>query len=154
MAEVLGIVSSVIAIIQLTASVTNLCFGYMSTVKGASKDVADLMNELYALRGVFEYLNIHLKSTTQVQNPSPNNSRESTIQLLDLPNGPLKRCYNLLRELETELTDRPRLGRHLIWPFREKEILKYIARLERDKSLFGLVMHGDHMYEYLSYSPL
>lgn len=144
MAEALGIVGSIIGIIQLTATVTNLCFEYMSTVKGASKDIADLINELYALHGVFEYLNMHLRPTSH-QNPNSSNPRESTIQLLDLPNGPLKRCYKLLQEIEIELTNRPRLGRHLVWPFKEKEILKYIARLERDKSLFGLAMHGDHM---------
>lgn len=142
--EALGVAASIIAIIQLTGTVTKLCHGYLGTATGATKEMSLILNELYALKSVFEWLESQLKSD-QGANTTP---RAAMIQLLDLPNGPLERCRETLRAL-AEMLKPPKLGRHIVWAFREKDVARLIGRLERDKLLFMLALHGDQMCDFL-----
>lgn len=71
--EALGAAASIIAIIQLTGTVTKLCHEYLGGATGATKDMLQILNELYALKGVFEWLESRLKSN-QGTNTSPRTS--------------------------------------------------------------------------------
>ncbi|KAL0635425.1 hypothetical protein Q9L58_005633 [Maublancomyces gigas] len=138
--EVVGVTASIIGIIQLTGTVTKLCHEYLGRATGATKEMSLILNELYALKGVFEWLESQLKPN-QGANTTP---RTAMIQLLNLPNGPLERCRDTLRELG-EMLQPPKLGRHIVWSFREKDVARLIGRLERDKLLFMLALHGDQI---------
>lgn len=85
--------ASIIAIIQLTGTVTKLCHEYLGRATGATKEMSLILNELYALKSVFEWLESQLKPN-QGANTTP---RTAMIQLLNLPNGPLERCRDTLR---------------------------------------------------------
>lgn len=138
--EALGVAASIISIIQLTDTVTKLCHEYLGTATGATKEMSLILNELYALKGVFEWLESQLMSNQGI-NTTP---RTAMIQLLNLPNGPLERCRDTLRVLKP-----PKLGRHIVWAFCKKDNARLIGRLERDKLLFMLALHGDQMYDFL-----
>ncbi|KAF8242307.1 ankyrin [Wilcoxina mikolae CBS 423.85] len=132
----MDIAGNVIAILQLTTKVVSSCHDYITTARAAVKEIPQIVTELYALKGILEWLQSSLNGASAARKP--------TIELLGLPNGPLERCQNTLRELENIL-EAPKLGRHIVWPFKEKSVLKLIGMLERDKTLFMLALQGDHI---------
>lgn len=139
MGEVLGISASLIAIIQLTGTVTCLGWGYISGVKRAPKDLRDLVDELNSLSKVL--------SIVQDLAADPN-KKSTALQKLDDTNGPLKLCARDLEDLRLKLE--PRGGfkgfmDNIAWPLKETDTLQYIARLERHKTLLIFALNADHM---------
>lgn len=63
MAEVLGITSSVIAIVQLTGKLTSLSYGFIGGVKRAPKELHALAGELSSLSQVINALQDYLMQT-------------------------------------------------------------------------------------------
>ncbi len=53
MAEPLGLVASVIAVVELSAKVASLCFEYYTNVKKARNDIARLQREADGLKVIF-----------------------------------------------------------------------------------------------------
>jgi hypothetical protein len=48
--------ASVIAVLQLTGSVINICYDYQSTVRHASKDIEHIRQQLVSFHDVLEHL--------------------------------------------------------------------------------------------------
>ncbi len=59
----LSISASVITLIQATNGVIHLCFDYASTVKGASRAISGLLEEIKSLRNILESLERLLASS-------------------------------------------------------------------------------------------
>lgn len=141
MAETLGLAGSVIAIIGLTAKVVVLGYRfheYARDMKRAPMDIQKLMNELHSLMPVLVALRDFALA----------NQQSTTLQMLDVPNGPLQDCAQELRYLEERL--KPKKGwkgktEILMWPLQEQETTRHISLLERHKTLFALALNMDHM---------
>jgi hypothetical protein len=140
----LSAAASVIAVIQISGTVFDLCRSYYTAVKDARKDIMRLQNELRGLETV-------LASVADLAD-ADDSERLSTLQMLIKPDGPLWQCREDLEGLlETlhigEGEDRmKRFGvRALKWPFRNKDIDKVVGVIERHKSLFDLALTADQM---------
>lgn len=140
MAELVGLSASILGIIDLTAKVSVLCQGYISGVKRASQDMAQLRDELKFLSGVLGVLKDYI-----ITNP-PAGSSASAILVSE--GGPIHGCAGLLGLLQDKLT--PREGfkgmlDSLKWPLKEAETIKYVTQLERHKAIFTLAVSADNM---------
>lgn len=99
MAEVLGIVASIIAVLQLNRKVTSMSYHYITGVKRAPKDLRELMEELHSLGQVLISLQDYTSKTLQSE----------ALQKLNGQDGPLRGCVqeleSLMRKMETKDTD-------------------------------------------------
>lgn len=138
MADPLSITASIIAIIQLTGTVTK----YLSNVKDSPEDRGRLLLEISNLSGLLSTLGKISEESTS------DDSWRATIIQLSTPDGPLEQCRRFLQQLSTKLAPAAGLrkfGKSLLWPFQKAEILEILNRIERLKTIFGLALQTDHM---------
>ena len=136
MAEVLGVVSSISAILQLASTAVR----YIKDVKNAPDDEAKLSNEICAAHGIL----VMLKDRVEQQ---PNTTL-STVGLLACPNGPLSQFQAALERLIKRLKPASGMkaaGKTLAWPFKKAEVEEILRTIERQKSCFSLAFQEDHV---------
>lgn len=117
---------TIIAVVTTSATILSLITNYYSDVKGATEGQKRLHNELKALH--------HVLVKAQYLAEGPNASKVPALSSY------LKEsCSSDLKDLEAKLYP----GKHgkikkklgvLKWPFEQKEVDKYINRIERHKS--------------------
>lgn len=140
MADALGIVASVIAILQLTGKLVSLGYDYIGGAIDASKDIRWLLGELHSLSNVLLILQDHARDDKTL--------RLTALQTLNGQNGPLEGCRLELQRLQLKLEPKTGLRgkmKSLVWPLKEKEIFKHISRLEGHKNLFNLALTADQL---------
>lgn len=131
--------ASLIAVIEISAKITSLCFQYSVAVKYANRDIDRLQRKVSDLKNILEgakrLLDGQLLSTAQT--------------LVDS----LKDCFLRLEELQTQLDPgktrkaMSRLGvRAIKWPFTSKEIEKIVNGLERYEQTFILALQVDQTW--------
>lgn len=140
MAEIIGIISGIIAVVQLTGKLTSISYGYIGGVKRASRDLGELLDELGSLSRVLISLQYYVDGNR--------GAPTTALQRLNDPDGPLKVCARELEELVLKLE--PRDGWKgvvdgLKWPLKEKDTAQFISRIERHKSLFVFALTADQM---------
>lgn len=123
MAELVGFVSAIVGLIQLTGTLTSISYGYIGGVKHAPKDITRLVSELGLLGKVL----ISLKGYAD-ENPS-----SKALERLNDEDGPLQACLMEFRELESKL--QPSGGvkgviDRLKWPLKESDTQACIQRIE------------------------
>lgn len=138
----LSAAASVIAVIQISASVFDVCRTYYTAVKNARKDIMHFQNELRGLESV-------LTSVADLAD-ADDSERLSTLQILIKPEGPISQCRDdlegLLEKLQAGVGEKQknRFGVHVLnWPFKNKDIDKAISTIERHKSLFNFALTAD-----------
>ncbi|KAF8538591.1 hypothetical protein BDD12DRAFT_139382 [Trichophaea hybrida] len=137
---------SVIAVIQVSGQIFNLCRDYYFAVKDARDDIQLLLDELTALQDVLESVAemIEISDTSKL----------SILEILSKPNGPLEQCLAELNALETKLNSDARdtgermrrFGRRALkWPFTCKDVEKSVGIIGRHKATFSLALTADQM---------
>ena len=140
MAEPVSIGASIIAVLQLTATV----YKYVNCVRDSSQErtrlrdgIASACTPLYMLRD-------------RLDEAGQDASLLSSVRSLGGRNGPLDQFKKLLESLADRLTSingRSRkldeLPRNLQWPFRKDEIESILRAMESQKSLFHLALQND-----------
>ncbi|RYO93373.1 hypothetical protein DL762_001072 [Monosporascus cannonballus] len=134
--------ASVIAVIQICASVFDLCRTYYTGVKDARKDITRLRNEVTRLESV-------LTSIADLAD-TDDSAKLSVLRTLVKPGGALSQCQNDLTGLLGKLQcsyDKEGMNRFgwrsLTWPLKSKDVDKSIAEIDRHKSLFYLALTTD-----------
>ena len=138
MAEVLGITASVIAILQISASVVSV----LNDVKNASRDSTRILVEISGVQGILSTLRDLVASAESTE------TWLSTMRSLDGPNGPLTQFRVALEQLAADLKPLiglKKAGRALIWPFKKKDVAQILGSIERQKTLFILALQNDHV---------
>jgi hypothetical protein len=142
MAEALGLASSVIAVIDLSAKVASWCSEYYANVKNAPDDIERLQGETQRLRETLERV--------QSLCDGPNVAKLQASQ--NLRDG-VKECRVQLALLKTKLEPRRtqtlmrRFGvRALTWPFKRGEVDDIIKKLGNCKDIILLSLQVDQMY--------
>lgn len=140
--EPLSGVASVIAVVEISARLLNLCQKYCSAVKEARKDIQHFRNEVIALHDVLMNVQDLVDSSDGAQ-----------LSILDMP---LKQCLSTLEELLTKLdpgedeNTMKQFGRRAWkWPFSSNDIKKAIAAIDRHKNTFNLALNADQTYSFL-----
>ena len=131
--------ASVIAVIDLSAKITSLCFQYSVAVKNSKKDIERLQRKVSDIKGVLE-------EVKQLLDGRDKTLLSATHKLSDS----LKECFLQLTELNKQLEPgktRTAMSqvwvRALRWPFTSKEIEMLVARLERYEQTYALALQAD-----------
>ncbi|KAH8803296.1 hypothetical protein F5884DRAFT_903864 [Xylogone sp. PMI_703] len=134
--------ASIIALIQISAQLFNLCQNYYVGVKGARDDIRRLRNELITLQDIL----------TEIQDLTrePVNKSPSTLDVLNGSDGPISQCMKDLEQLLTKLNayyDKDKITklgyRALKWPFSSKDVDKLLQIIQRHKITFNLALTAD-----------
>jgi hypothetical protein len=133
--------ASVIAVVDISAKITSLCFQYLIAVKDAKNDIERLQRQVAKIGGILEKIKQLLDGRDK--------ARLSTTSGLS---DSLKECFRELEELNAELEPgktrkaMSRLGvRVLKWPFTSKQVEKIVSSLERYEQAFALALQVDQM---------
>jgi ankyrin repeat domain-containing protein 50 len=146
----LSITASLIAVLQISGSVTSTLYEYRAGVKSASGDAARIISELNGLRGVLEGL---LQAVEKEDASSGGGSRLATFQALAQPNGELELCKTDLEAVSVKLggdglassSGWKRVRRALEWPFKEKDVEKLWGSVQRAKTTMHLALATDQV---------
>ena len=129
MAEVLGLLASVIAVIQLTQVVDKRVSEYLHTVKSAQSVLVPLLAKLRHLNAILSTLQLQLETTNS-----------SALQHLD---EPLRFCEALLTKLKTRLDHLKIIAGCVIGPVLDKDSLKHLKRLDDLIPVLQLALDAD-----------
>jgi hypothetical protein len=131
--------ASVIAVIDMSAKITALCFQYSIAVKDAKNDIERIEKKVGDIKRV-------LKSIKKLLD-GPHKARLSTTYGLSKS---LKQCLRELQELQKELKPgktrktMSRFGvRALKWPFTSKQVERIISSMEGYEQTFTLALQVD-----------
>lgn len=136
--------ASIIAVIDISAKIFELCQTYFSAVKEAREDIRRLRDGVTSLHDVI----------TEVRDlaEDPSSSRRSVFSHLNQHNGPVQQCETDLRGLEAQLdlgegeSKMRRFGlRALKWPFSSKDIDKRLQVINNHKATFTLALTSEHL---------
>ena len=140
MAEPLSIGASIIAVLQLTATV----YKYVNCVKDSSQERSRLRDGLASACTPLYMLRDRLNEAGQ------DASLHSSVRSLGGQNGPLDQFKKLLESLADRLASTDgksrklnELRRSLEWPFRKDEVESILRAMESQKSLFHLALQND-----------
>lgn len=132
--EAIGAAAAVIQLVELTIKIGSACQKYYIGVKDARKDIQRVTDEVTSLADVLQ----------QIQDiiDGPRGSSLVISDVLNKPEGPLQACYAELTGLNETLSSSSSGGklRSLAWPFKEKEITKFLAVIERQKAALELTL--------------
>ncbi|KAK6349854.1 hypothetical protein TWF696_006117 [Orbilia brochopaga] len=140
MAEVLGLVASVIQVAQVAQIVLTTCCRYIGKVRHAADDVNRTIQGVGQLVAILSDLKIVIESK--------NETERTRLKALMEPHGPLTLCEAAIKELETKLSPAAGPGRmtfreKLKWPFESKRITEILNTIEKQRSLLELVLVAD-----------
>jgi hypothetical protein len=136
MAEALGLAPSIIALLNLTVTVVH----YIENVSSGSKYRERMLSELNHIQHILNQLR------DQTQTLNENNVPTEALSWLALPNGPLDQFQVTLERLLSKLkpvVGFKKFGKALVWRFQTEEIEDILSTVERQKSLFILVLQSD-----------
>lgn len=149
MAEAFGIVSGVVAVLQITNTVLSVCYDYNDAVQNAQGELPRVQKEMEDLRTVLQALEPIAKRAQ-----SSNQAQLRKLDLLCNPQGPLETCRKEIERLEEKLKSpawmknfgpkRTALAQSLRWPLKEAETNKSLEIISRMKQTLQLALHADH----------
>jgi hypothetical protein len=140
----LSAAASVIAVVQISAQVFDLCRTYYLEVKEARKDIQRLRDEVTSLQDV-------LTNVADLAD-DPGSAKLSILNLLNQQDGPVQQCQRdlvgIVVKLETGQgkNKMKQFGlRALKWPFSSKDVEKLLTTVGRHKATFNLALTADHV---------
>jgi hypothetical protein len=100
MAEI-GLAASIIAVIQITTSVTKQAYKYCQSVKSATQDIAKIQDQLKDVESILVKLEDLVDRATKSGKPLDS---WPTLVSLNKPDGALEQCRLAMMALHAELT--------------------------------------------------
>jgi hypothetical protein len=144
----LSVVASVVAVIQISAQIFDLCRTYYLNVKDARRDIQRLRNEVNSLQDI-------LVNVADLAN-APQPRFLQTLSVFSQKDGPLEQCQLELTVLLAKLdpgedTSMVKLAlRSLKWPLHSKEIDQVLLAIGRYKASFVLALSTDQTWVLFS----
>jgi hypothetical protein len=147
----LSITANVVAVIQLSDKVIEVCKNYIRSVKSAPNDLRLILVEVGSLKCVLETLELLVSS-------DENADHSAVVGKLKSSDGPLHGCKHALSRLEQLVstpTDRQPDGQrrklvdslaNLAWPLKEGSARKLLDDISRHKATITLFLTTDTMY--------
>ncbi|KAI1824490.1 hypothetical protein F4861DRAFT_256658 [Xylaria intraflava] len=134
----LSVTASVIAVLQLTATVVN----FLNNVKNASesqKQCAIEASNIFALLTSLKY---------RLEEATPADPWYARVRALAVEKGPLSQYRAALERLAAKILPRdgvPKVVAALLWPFNKEEVSEMFTTIERLKSLVSIALEMDHL---------
>ena len=142
MADISGLI---VTVLGLSFELTSTLYSYSRDVKGASRDIQQLSNELFALIGVLE----HIKLQREHESSDPHDKSTDMIETGNTTRV-LNETIEFLQELQASLAPQKSrfhaVAQRLKWPLKEKDTQAHLMRLERAKSYFILSQVTEDMF--------
>ncbi|KAH9203373.1 hypothetical protein DL95DRAFT_504288 [Leptodontidium sp. 2 PMI_412] len=136
--------ASIIAVIDISAKIFELCQTYFAEVKEARKDIQRLRVGVTSLQDVMH----DVKDLAE----EPSSSRRSVFSRLTQHDGPVQQCERDLRRLLVQLepgegeVKMRRFGlRAFKWPFSSKDVDKRLQVINEHKATFTLALTSDNL---------
>ncbi|RAK99927.1 uncharacterized protein BO80DRAFT_465655 [Aspergillus ibericus CBS 121593] len=137
MADPLSIIAFVVQAIDVATEV----YRYGKEVKDAHNEIRELFGELFALKAILEQIEKNQQGALGYDPHAPQSMSSKPFQ------DAMREASTVLKEILDDLESRQAKGtsvwRHLGWPERKAQLKENIARLERLKTYFILVMMND-----------
>src|SRR5271169_850935 len=92
----LSLAASIIAVVQLSDRVITLCCQFIGRVRGAEREVAQMITVITSLKGFLEFLD-------KFVNDDINGDRLPQLHSICRQEGPLDLCSSLLKEMESKM---------------------------------------------------
>jgi hypothetical protein len=154
-AETLGVVGSIIAIVQISKTIISLCQFYIDAVEGASSELRVILIEVSTLRAI-------AKSLQYLTRPDIANS--ALLDQLVAVTGPIEGCKKALKELEALFppTAPPGNGQRskrrklnaavttLAWPLKSGKAKKLLQEIVQHKTTINLALTAEFVYATFS----
>ena len=134
----LSITASLVAIIQLAATITQS----LKEIKSGSEDRIRLREEIRTTSCLLEILH------DRVDDADAPGQDLSSIKLLNVPGGPLDHMKNILSKLKKKLAPENRLlkmSQGFSWPLSRRDVNDFLDIIERQKNTFSLAIQNDNM---------
>ncbi|KAH6878928.1 hypothetical protein BKA58DRAFT_466538 [Alternaria rosae] len=137
MAEVIGTVTSVAQLVQLSGALLAGGYNFLSKVARAPSEIRSLLTETAAINSLLAQLQ-------QIADTSPQAASDDALQALERV-GVFQECQSTLKSIERALAkceqvngqDAKNFGRKLMWPFKEKETKDALQRLHHMRGLLA-----------------
>lgn len=148
----ISITGTLIAVLQVTATVISITYDYRQGVSSASREVLQISSSLNSLKDVLEALLALIEtSSSKAGSGSEMKGEESgarlaTVELLAKEGGTLESCLGELERLREKLEPERgwrKVRKSLVWPLKEKEVKRVLEGLERGKSMMLLALSAD-----------
>ena len=146
--EPVSAAASIVAIVQMTGQLFDLCQTYYRHVRGARADIRLLSDEVCSLIDVLDSLEAVVND--------PLGHRLGTLATLSKSSGPLSSGQNLINglkiKLEASMPDSSRKSSCLTalrWPLKKIELEKTVKAIDRLKSTFSLALATDNAHVLL-----
>jgi hypothetical protein len=147
--DALSSAASVIALIQLTGTLAEICGGYIQEVKKARVEIFTLQQAITGLRHTLQDLLKLLQSDNKMALPTSSRLASN-----------ITNCLSNLQALEVKLDSgkgrklmRKAGLRALKWPLKRAEVEGAIQNLERYKTSFLFSLQVDHTYGVYQTQP-
>lgn len=158
----LSITASIIAVLQVTAQVSAHCLKYIQMSRNAHSEPLQVVREIGGLHMILTTLKQLVEREEHPPGsgtrPLPYDSQDHTLfpilKRLCQPGEVLDSCYVKLKKLEEDMarplkiTSRPGSRRDtvlhtLTWPFKDGQIKKVLADINRFITVFSLALSAD-----------
>ncbi|RSL41375.1 hypothetical protein CEP53_012803 [Fusarium sp. AF-6] len=148
--EALGAVASIIAVVQLTGTIINLCKKYLTSVADLKHDLNCIIIEVSTLRSILELVETAVEGEGD---KSP---------ILDALKAPVSSCQNvladltaLLRSTQCEIPDEQirmrdkasKILRRVEWPYKGDRAKTMLADLSQHKNTIAMILAVDSRHE-------
>jgi len=138
MAEAVGLVASIIAIVQITEEVIKISKKYIHTEQETRSVLAKFIGKLSAYEGLFKGLEL------QARYDESNSIRLSSLEHI---NGPLDACKEALRVIEKKLRNPPSPLNISFGKILPREAVDAIKRLDDLQPLLQFALEADQRYD-------
>jgi len=149
--ETLGVVGSIITIIQISKTIISLCQFYIDAVNGASSDLRVILIEVSTLKGIAQSLQ-YLTQREVVDS--------ALLNQLAAVTGPIEGCKKALNELETlfppaavsinsQRSKRRKLDAAvatLAWPLKRGKAKKLLQEIIQHKTTINVALTAEFVY--------
>lgn len=145
MVEPIGLIGTLIAIVQLSSKVVSTCYEYRRSVKNGPQEIVQVLDEVASLRNIVE----RLIGIVEVNERS---SSTQSLQNMAQSGGLLARCLfevELLKNLLKPRKGWKAKGMALIWPLKQVEVLEHLEVISRLKGTLQLAISTDNACVYM-----
>lgn len=142
MVEPIGLVGTLIAIVQISSKVVSICYEYRRSVKSAPREISQILEEVTSLRNIVEKL-ANIAETDEEPTSLP------SLRAMTEDNGPLSTCLSEIESLKTQLKPEKgwkAKGKALLWPLKQVEVNEHLQIIGRVKGTLQLAMSADNAY--------
>ena len=136
MAEILGLVASVVAVIQLTDTVGKTASKYIHTVKGTRSTLQPLVHKLQSLQDILTAIQ------TQLEINSYDSPKSLALQHLKQP---LEVCQAIMIKLEARLNSIKIVGNYVVGSILDRSTTDYLKQLDDLTNLLRLALASENL---------